>query len=76
VVAVVDVNQQRRQVANGISLFQSVSLPLVNMLIVLMNHFKRYLNGAACIKHQCKKTTMLSCHRCNVNTGVEKMNDI
>jgi hypothetical protein len=28
------------------------------------------------IKHQCRKTTVLSCHRCLINTGVEKMNNI
>jgi hypothetical protein len=29
-------------------------------------------NGTACIIHQCRKTTVLSCHRCVVNMGVEK----
>jgi hypothetical protein len=24
------------------------------------------------IRHQCRKTTVLSCHRCIINTGVEK----
>ena len=33
-------------------------------------------NRTACIRHQCKKTTVLSCHRCIINTGVEKMNNI
>jgi len=28
------------------------------------------------IRHQCTKTTALSCHRCLINTGVEKMNII
>jgi hypothetical protein len=26
------------------------------------------------IRHQCKETTDLSCHRCLINTGVEKIN--
>ncbi len=30
----------------------------------------------ACIRHQCRKTTVKSCHRCLINTGVEKMNSI
>ncbi len=30
----------------------------------------------ACIRHQCRKTTVLSCYRCLINTGVEKMNNI
>jgi hypothetical protein len=28
------------------------------------------------IRHQCRKTTVLSRHRCLINTGVEKMNNI
>ena len=30
----------------------------------------------ALIRHQCSKTTVLSCHRCLTNAGVEKMNKI
>jgi len=33
-------------------------------------------NGTAHIRHQCRKTTVLSCHRCLIKTGVEKMNSI
>jgi hypothetical protein len=29
-------------------------------------------NRTACIRHQCKKATALSCHRCLINSGVEK----
>jgi len=29
-------------------------------------------NGTAHIRHQCMKTTVFSCHRCLINTGVEK----
>ncbi len=32
--------------------------------------------GTAHIPHQCRKTTVLSCHRCLIKTGVEKMNNI
>ncbi len=28
------------------------------------------------IRHQCNKTTVLSCYRCLINTGVEKMSNI
>jgi hypothetical protein len=28
------------------------------------------------IRHQCRKTNVLSCHRCLINTGVEKMKNI
>jgi len=34
------------------------------------------LNGTVCIRHQCRKTAVLSSHRCLINTGVEKMNNI
>jgi hypothetical protein len=33
-------------------------------------------NGTAQIRLQCRKTTFLSCHKCLINTGVEKMNNI
>ncbi len=33
-------------------------------------------NRTARIRHQCRKTTALSCHRSLINTGVEKMNCI
>ncbi len=33
-------------------------------------------NRTAHIRHLCGITTVLSCHRCLVNTGVEKMNNI
>jgi hypothetical protein len=34
----------------------------------------RGANGTALIRHQHGKTTVLSCHRCLIHTGVEKMN--
>ena len=34
------------------------------------------LNWTACIRHQCTKTTALTCHRCLINNDVEKMNNI
>ncbi len=30
------------------------------------------LNRAARIRHQCRKTTVLTCHRCLINAGVKK----
>ena len=35
-----------------------------------------WANRTAHIRHQCMKTTVLSCHRWVVNTGVEKINNI
>ncbi len=37
-------------------------------------HLRPY--RTAHILHQCSKTTVLRCHRCLINTGVEKMNKI
>jgi hypothetical protein len=34
-----------------------------------------FLNGTTHIRHQCRKTAVLSCHRCLINTGVEKVNN-
>jgi hypothetical protein len=33
-------------------------------------------NRTACISQQCKKTTAFICHRCLINTVVEKANNI
>ncbi len=33
-------------------------------------------NWTTCIRHQCMKTTVFSCHRCLINIGVEKANSI
>ncbi len=33
-------------------------------------------NRRAHIRHQCIKTTVLSCHRCLINTGIDKLNNI
>ncbi len=35
-----------------------------------------FANRTARIRHQCKKTAVLSCHRCLINTSVEKGNNI
>jgi hypothetical protein len=33
-------------------------------------------NRTACIRHLCRKTIVLSYHRCLINIGAEKMNNI
>ncbi len=33
-------------------------------------------NRTTHVRHLCRKTTFLSCHRCLINTGVEKVNNI
>ncbi len=39
---------------------------LAEMLVTL------HCNRTVHIRHQCRKTTVLSCHRCLINTGIEK----
>jgi len=41
-----------------------------------VSFLKSHLTGTVHNRHQCKKTTVLSCQRCIINTGVEKMNNI
>jgi hypothetical protein len=36
----------------------------------------RFQNGTVLIRHQCRKTAVLSCHRFLINSGVEKMNKV
>jgi hypothetical protein len=43
----------------------------LSMLKTFQNIYRK-----ARIRHQCRKTTALSCYRCLINTGVEKMNNI
>jgi hypothetical protein len=44
------------------------------MFVRIKLQFKAMLgnNGTEHIRHQCMKTTVLSFHRCLINTGVEK----
>ncbi len=49
---------------------------------VVLTNFKNFFFSADftlmlhSIRHQRRKTTVLSCHRCLIYTGVEKMNNI
>ncbi len=36
----------------------------------------RQYNRTTCIRHQCRYITAPSCHKCLINTGVEKRNKI
>jgi 6-phosphofructokinase len=35
-----------------------------------------FYNRRTCIRHQCRKTIVLRCHRCLINTVIEKMNTV
>jgi hypothetical protein len=48
-------------------------LKMPNLLRVM---FIKTENGTAHIRHQCRRKTVLSCHRCPIKTGVEKMSYI
>ncbi len=37
---------------------------------------KHFSNRTACIRHQCRKTTVLSCRRCLISIGDTQHNDI
>ncbi len=52
-----------------------VTVNFVNVLNEILDE-KLRPNGIAHIRHQCRKTAVLSCHRFLVNSAVEKMNDI
>jgi hypothetical protein len=43
--------------------------------IIIVPDFKKWTTGKH-IRHQCRKTTVLCCHRCLINPRVEKMNNI
>ncbi len=52
-----------------------VDLSLVELSKVIMVK-QNELVGIAHNRHLCIKNTVLGCHRCLINTGVEKMNNI
>jgi hypothetical protein len=37
---------------------------------------KGFASRKVYIEHQCRETTVLSCHRCLISSGVKKMNNI
>jgi hypothetical protein len=45
-------------------------------MLIVQSSLMMIVNGTVHIRHQCRKTAVLSCHRCLINTGVEKMNYI
>ncbi len=46
-----------------------------NTSLIYVNSFVAF-NRTERIRHQSRKTTVLNCHRCLINTGVEKKNNI
>ncbi len=43
-----------------------------NARVIIYNRHKFIVQATARIRHQCRKTIVLSCHRCPIDTGVEK----
>jgi len=50
-------------------------MAVISGTILNQKHFYKF-NGTAGIRHQCRKTAVLSCHRFLINSGVEEMNNI
>ncbi len=53
--------------------------PIMNFRVIFFSSQftgKMVYNRRARIRHQCRKTTVLSRNRCSIHTGVEKMNYI
>jgi hypothetical protein len=64
-------------VAKAIKLFGILfSLISQSVLPGKCSEYKKSYNGIAHIRHLCRKTAALSCHRFLINYGVEKMNNI
>jgi hypothetical protein len=63
---------------NGLHYKQVKSIIYTSSSITLALAFTniKAANKTAHISHLCRKTTALRCHRCLINTGVEKMNNI
>jgi hypothetical protein len=66
----------RRRVMAGYAIGWNIAL-----LLLVWNKVKTFVepevtNRTAHIEHLCRKTVVLSCHRCLINPGVEKLNYI
>jgi hypothetical protein len=48
----------------------------LNSLNLLKDITIQIVDRESRIRHQCRKTTHISCHRCLINTGAEKMSNI
>jgi hypothetical protein len=53
-----------------------VLVPLSQSLHPDLREEAEFSNGTARVSDLCRKTTVLCCHRCLINTGVEKINNI
>jgi hypothetical protein len=48
---------------------------ITNIMNERPSNLKDRENRTEHIRQQCRKTTVLSCHRCLINTGIVKMNN-
>jgi hypothetical protein len=51
------------------------ALKLTKEYLESANAHGRFSNTTVHIRHLCRKTAVLNCHRCLRNTGVEKINN-
>ncbi len=62
-----------------VCLFVFPPVSALNSILIFTYYYQWYLtwfNRTALTRYQGRKTTVLSCHRCLISTGVEKMNNI
>ncbi len=74
--SVVRLHLQKRQRYRNAILPSLLALVTLGTGIDNLWHRASQHNRTVHIWHQCRKATVLSCHRCLINTGVEKMNTI
>jgi hypothetical protein len=78
-VFVVDVVAFLVVVAAFVVVFGALVVVVVPPVVKVIKSFlcnETPVNRTACFRHQCRKTTVLSFHRCLIYTGVEKMKNI
>jgi len=56
--------------------FYKIKVFIEQSKYILNIFYRQSFNGTTCIRHQCKKIAVLSCHRFLINSGVENMNNI
>ncbi len=60
----------------GSDFFKNFHAKTFTLCFVMLFQSVMLFNRTAHIRHQCRKTSVLNCHRCLINTEVEKMNNI
>ncbi len=73
----IDVNQESSDFDNYMDIIPNLKQSSLSLKSVDYTRLRFIaLNRRAHMRYQCRKTTVLSSHRCLIKTGVEKMNNI